>query len=78
MFPAFDLALASWRRAWKVEEAKIAMVEPQTISSILGASERWFIIPAKYIVVGVECDVVVSAPTSWASGNGLPLSQVRC
>ena len=58
MSPAVDLALASWLRTGKIEEAKIPAVEPQTISSILGASERWFIIPAKYILVVVGCNVV--------------------
>ena len=59
MSPAFDRALASWLRARVVEEAKIATFEPQTISSILGASDRWSIIPAKYMLVEVECNVVV-------------------
>ena len=51
--PAFELALLSWLRAPKAEETKIAIVEPQTINSILGASEKWSIIPATYILVGV-------------------------
>ena len=58
MFPAFDRALASWLRTRKEDTEKIPMVEPQTISSILGASERWSIIPAKYILVEVGCNVV--------------------
>ena len=37
---------------------KVAMVEPQTISSIFGASEKWSITPAKYIVMEVKCGVV--------------------
>ena len=32
------------------------MVEPQTMSSILGASKKWFIIPAVYILVEGQCD----------------------
>ena len=32
----------------------IPAVEPQTIDSILGASEKWFIIPATYILVEGE------------------------
>jgi len=52
MSPAFDLALLSWPRALKAEETRIAIVEPQTINSILGASEKWSMIPATYILVG--------------------------
>ena len=48
----FDLTLLSWLRALKAEETRIAIVEPQTISSILGASEKWSMIPATYILVG--------------------------
>ena len=48
--PAFDLALWYWLRNLEADEAKIPSVEHQTKSSILGALEKWSIIPATYIL----------------------------
>ena len=51
MAPAFLLALLTWRLTRKMAVAMIPAVEPHTINSILGASEKWSIIPATYILV---------------------------
>ena len=51
MFPAFDLVFLTWLRVRRTDEVRTPTVEPQTISSILGALEKWSIIPATYILV---------------------------
>ena len=52
MSPALDFALLSWSRRLDEEKTNFPTVKPQTISSILGALEKWSIIPAMYILVG--------------------------
>jgi len=51
VFPAFDFASLNWRQLRKPVQMVIARVEPQMINSIMGASEKWTIIPAKYTLV---------------------------
>ena len=54
--PASDLAILTWLWNLKADEAIIPMVEPQMISSILGALEKWSIIPATYMLVDGQYD----------------------
>ena len=58
--PASDLAILYWLRNPKVDKATIPMVEPHMMSSILGALEKWSIIPATYILVEGKYDGVYS------------------
>ena len=56
MAPAFLLPILYWRLSRKKAVARTPAVEPQTINSILGASEKWSIIPATYILVVEQGD----------------------
>ena len=71
--PAFDLALLSWWRTPMAAEAWIATVEPQTISSILEALEKWSIIPATYISREGRCDAVDVDADPWGASIYTPL-----
>ena len=48
--PAVNLAFLDWLRSLEADMVRIPTVEPQMISSILGASEKWSVIPATYMI----------------------------
>ena len=68
MFPAFDFASLNWRRVLKALQMVIARVEPQAINSIMGASEKWSIIPARCTLVGGWSNMVDVDATPWEAG----------
>jgi hypothetical protein len=78
MFPAVDVALLNWLRVLKADQAAIPTVEPQTISSILGASEKWSIIPARYILVEGRCNTADVDTDPWDASIYTPCGETAC
>ena len=77
-FPAVDLALLTWLRSPRTAGMLVATIELQTMSSTLGASERWSIIPATGISGKSQCNVVDVCADPSGAGIYTNLSTPHC